>query len=138
MFQNFNAVSRLGRDSEQRFTPNGKAILNFSIPVESGYGDNKKTFWLNCAVFGKQAEGKLVEYLKKGQEVAVSGELSLREWTDKQGQIKTQAELAVHQIQLVGGKREGSQDAGYSSSAQSAAPGKQQDNDFDFNEEVPF
>lgn len=134
MFQNFNAVSRLGRDAEQRFLPSGKAVLNFSIPVESGYGENKKTFWLNCAVFGKQAEGKLVEYLKKGQEVAVSGELQLREWTDKQGQIKTQAELAVHQIQLVGGKREDS----HQSSASSAAPQQQSGGFDDFDEDLNF
>ena len=134
MFQNFNAVSRLGRDAEQRFLPSGKAVLNFSIPVESGYGENKKTFWLNCAVFGKQAEGKLVEYLKKGQEVAVSGELSMRGWTDAQGQIKTQAELAVHQIQLVGGKREDS----HQSSASSAAPQQQSGCFDDFDEDLNF
>lgn len=104
-FQSCNFVGRLGRDAEQKFLASGTAVLTFSIPVDSGYGDKKKTFWLRATVFGKQAEGKLVDYLKKGQEVAISGELSLNEY-EKDGQTKTSVELRVNQIQLVGGKTE--------------------------------
>ena len=61
----------------------GTTVCNFSVAMKAGFGDRAQTIWVDCALWGKAAEGKLPEYLKKGQQVAVSGELSTREHEGK-------------------------------------------------------
>jgi single-strand DNA-binding protein len=61
----------------------GTAVCNFTVAAKSGFGDKEKTIWLNCALWGKQAESKLTQYLTKGAQVAVSGELGTEEYEGK-------------------------------------------------------
>jgi single-strand DNA-binding protein len=100
----FTATGNLGRDVETRQTANGTTVATFPIAVSSGYGDNKKTTWVRCALFGKRAEGGLIQYLAKGTQVAVTGEISLNEFTDKEGQQRSSLELRVNELDLIGGK----------------------------------
>lgn len=37
------ASGNLGKDCEQRWTPNGKAVASFSLPVKQGYGEHEKS-----------------------------------------------------------------------------------------------
>lgn len=101
----FVCTGNIGNQAEVRHTQGGTAIASFSLAVKSGYGDKEKTMWVRCALFGKRAEGKLPEYLVKGAQIAVSGELSLNEWTDKDGLTKTSLELNVDNLDLIGGKK---------------------------------
>ena len=55
----------LGRDSELKFTSSGTPILNFAAAYDIGFGQNKKTQWIDCVIFGKKAES-LIDHLKKG------------------------------------------------------------------------
>lgn len=79
----FIASGNLGGDIEVRFTPNGKCIGTFSLPVVSGWGEHEKTTWVRCKVIGDRAE-KLQAYLVKGALVTVNGQFELDEW-DKNG-----------------------------------------------------
>lgn len=97
------ATGNLGKDAEQRFTPKGDSIVSFSLPVKSGYGDNAKTSWVRCAMFGKRGES-VYPYLKKGTLVGVSGEFSMNDWEDKDGQKRSSPECRVNDITLLGGK----------------------------------
>lgn len=99
----FTATANLGRDAEVRHTASGTAIASFPIAISSGYGDNKKTTWVRCSLFGKRAEGGLIQYLKKGTQVAVSGEISLNEYTTQNGEQRSNLELNVSEIDLIGG-----------------------------------
>lgn len=112
----------------------GTAVANFSVAVKAGYGDKAQTIWIACALWGKQAESKLIDYLVKGQGVAVSGELSTREHDGK-----TYLQVRVGTIDLVGGgKSEGGQSAPRQQSApQQSAPKPQPDFD-QFDENIPF
>lgn len=102
----FNFTGRLGNYAERRATPGGMSVCNFSVAVDSGYGDKKTTTWIRCALWGKRAEGGLTEYLTKGALVGVSGELSAREY-EHNGQMKTSIEVNVRDITLLGSKPEG-------------------------------
>lgn len=82
----------------------GTAVVNFSVAVKSGFGEKAQTVWVDCSIWGRQAEGKLPDYLVKGQQVVVSGELGTREH-----ESKTYITLRVNSIDLVGGKAEGGQ-----------------------------
>jgi single-strand DNA-binding protein len=97
------ATGHLGGDSELRFMPNGKPVLNFNFPLSSGYGDKQQTTWLRCALFGDRAE-KLSDMLKKGTQIAIQGELVNRQYADKSGVEKTSLELTVRDITLLGKK----------------------------------
>lgn len=101
----FAFTGNLGRDAEQRYTQKGDSIVSFSVGVTSGYGDNKSTTWANCSIFGKRGDSVL-PYLKKGQQVAVHGEASLREWKTKEGDTRTNLEVRVNDVTLIG-KRDG-------------------------------
>ena len=94
----------VGRDAEVRHTPAGLAILNVTVANNIGFGDKQQTLWIRVAVFGKRAEGQLVTYLKKGQQVFVSGELTQNEFKANDGTTKTSLELNANIIDLVGKK----------------------------------
>ena len=109
----------------------GTAVANFSVAVKAGYGDKAQTIWIACALWGKQAESKLVDYLVKGQGVAVSGELSTREHDGK-----TFLQVRVGTVDLVGG---GKAEGGGASPKpqQQSKPAPAPVEDFD-NSEIPF
>lgn len=112
----------------------GTAVCNFSVAMTSGYGDKKQTVWIDCSVWGKQAEGRLPEFLTKGQQVAVSGELSTREHDGK-----TYLQLRCNSVDLIG-KRDDSAPS-HQAPAQQSAPTptpKQQPPADDFDDDIPF
>lgn len=89
-------VGRLGRDSELKNTDKGE-VLSFSLASDTGFKDNKKTLWLDCSLWGKRATA-LSEYLKKGTEMTVVGQLSERSYTDKEGSEKKALQFNVAEI----------------------------------------
>ena len=105
----FTASGNIGRDAEVR-NAGGTSVAGFSLAVKSGYGDKAQTVWVDCSLWGKQAESGLVQYLKKGQFVVVTGELGTREHEGK-----TYVTLRVNNVTL-GGKQD----------AQKTAQGQQQ------------
>lgn len=95
-------IGRLGKDAEVKEI-NGRKVINFSIAVDTGYGQNKKTLWIECGKWGDNTA--VAQYLVKGSQVHVAGEPSLREW-DSNGKSGVSFQLNVQQITLVGGKNE--------------------------------
>lgn|SRR5574343_465680 len=100
----FSFVGACGSDAEVRYLPSGNAVLNVRVANNVGYGDKQQTLWVRVAVFGKRAEGNLKNFLVKGQQVFVSGELSLNEYKANDGTMKTSLELMANIIELVGKK----------------------------------
>ena len=129
----FTCTARIGRDAEVRVTKGGTSVCSFTGAVDSGYGDKKTTTWVQFALFGKRAEGNLPEYLVKGAQVAVSGELTTEEYQDKEGNNRFSLRCLVNSLDLIGGKQE-SKPA--SRPAQQPAP-QQIEEDFD-DQNIPF
>lgn len=103
-----NSISfdgRLAADSELRYTRDNDPVLSFRVASDIGYGDRKTTNWFACQIWGKRAEA-LQDYLKKGQQVTVYGQLTLREWEDKEGIKRLSPDVRVMEISLQGAKRE--------------------------------
>jgi single-strand DNA-binding protein len=130
----FSFTGTVARDAEVRYLASGSAILNVTVANNIGFGEKQQTLWIRVALFGKRAEGQLQNYLKKGQPVFVSGELSQNEYQAKDGTTKTSLELNANVLDLVGGKK-----AGHSDNAQPAkepaAPASADDN---FDDDIPF
>ena len=127
-------TGNLGQDATQRFTPSGDSIVSFSIPAKSGYGDKQKTSWVRCSMFGKRGEC-VFPYLKKGVLVGVSGEFSMNEWTDKEGQPKSTPECRVNDLTLLGGKQSGESEP---SQPQRNSQGAQKASMGDMDDDIPF
>jgi single-strand DNA-binding protein len=125
-----SATGNLGRDCRTNEV-NGTAVCNFPVAVKAGFGKHEQTLWLDCALWGKQAESRLPEYLLKGQQVAVSGELSTQE---KDG--KTYLKLRCNSVDLVGGSG-GSKGGG---SGDNGGSGKEAEGGSfdDLDDEIPF
>ena len=131
----FTASGNIGRDAEQRWTPSGKAVAHFSLPVKQGYGEHEKTSWVKCVLLGAKAE-KLPQHLTKGTKVTVTGEFVMEEWTDQQGSKRSAPSIIVSSIDFGASK---SADSGHSGNQQ-RSPQQQQSNppmDFD-DQDIPF
>ena len=100
---NITVAGTLGRDCELKYLQNGDAIANFSIA--DSMGKDKGTIWWNCTLYGKRAES-LSQYLTKGQAVTVSGSVTEREWTDKEGSKRKNMDVRVNDVALQGGRRD--------------------------------
>jgi single-strand DNA-binding protein len=141
----FSFHGTVGRDAEVRYLPSGQAVLNVTVANNIGFGDKQQTLWVRVAVWGKRAEGSLKDYLKKGQQVFVSGELSQSEYRAQDGSTKTSLELNANIIDLVGKRNESNQPAqqNYQSSGakgqSSAQQGASHDNfDAPYDDDIPF
>jgi single-strand DNA-binding protein len=112
----YSFTGRLARDSETRFTQGGMAICSFTVAVDYGFGENKGTNWLRCSLFGKRAEGGLPKYLVKGTQVAITGELRIREYDDKDGNKRTSVDVSVDKLDLIGSRNAENSGSGYNQS----------------------
>lgn len=127
-----NITANLGKNAEQRFTPKGESIIQFTAAFKAGYGDNEITTWINCSLWGKRGES-LLPYLNKGAQVALTGELANRPWTDKNGKQKYSLDLRVSDVTLLGSKSDARQ------AAESKPQSNEQNTGFDdFNDDIPF
>lgn len=82
-----NSVSLLGRltaDPELRQTQTGKSVVNATIAVDRGFGDNKTTDFIPIVGWNGLAE-TIAKHFHKGQKIAVTGVLTTNEYTDKDG-----------------------------------------------------
>ena len=77
-------LCRTTKDIELRYTGENLAIGKFSIAVDTGYGEKKKTNFFNCTVFGKQAE-TMQKYVTKGNKILLECEALQNTYTDKNG-----------------------------------------------------
>jgi len=111
-------VGNLGNDPEVKYLPNGNAVSNITIATSESWrdkntGENKeKTEWHRVVLFGKLAE-VAGEYLGKGSQVYIEGQLQTRKWQNQQGQDQYTTEVVVQGfngvMQMLGGKQQGGQ-----------------------------
>ena len=138
---NVTLVGGLGQDPTVRSTPSGKRVASFSVAVDQGFGENKKTEWVNVIAWEKLAD--LTErFLKKGKQVALSGTLQTSSWDDKAtGQKKYKTEVVARDITFMdGGSRSEAptRQAAAPQTRQQAAPPTRVAEPDPFDESEPF
>jgi len=89
----------LGKDPELKQVGQDQVL---SFTVADSQGKEKPTLWWNCQMWGKRAT-TLQQYMAKGQKVTVSGNIQMREYTDKNGDKKTAMDVRVNDVALQGG-----------------------------------
>ncbi len=96
-------IGRLTRDPELRFTPNGKAVCQFSLAVDRpfiGADGEKQADFINIVVWGKPAES-CARYLAKGKLAAVDGRLQIRSYTDNDGEKRWVTEVIARSVRFL-------------------------------------
>lgn len=100
-------IGRLTRDPEKAYTTAAMAYTKFGIAVNNGFGDNKKTVFVDITTWGKTAEF-VSTYFTKGKEILVEGRLELDNWTSKEGEKRSKLYVTGEKVSFSGGKGEGS------------------------------
>ena len=94
-------LGRLGKDPDIRSMQNGKKIANFSIATSKRWTDRdtqekkEKTSWHNVVVFNEGLVGIVEQYVKKGSQIYVEGELQTRKWQDQEGKDRYTTEVIL-------------------------------------------
>ena len=101
-------VGNLGSDPEIRYTGSGTAVCNFSVATSESYKDRdgnqvENTEWHRVVAWARLAE-ICGEYLKKGRQVYIEGQLQTRQWEDKDGNTKYTTEIKAREMQMLGGR----------------------------------
>lgn len=107
---NFNRVilgGRITADIEQKQTPNGVAVCNFSIAVNRKYSNNseQQTDFINCQAWRTTAEF-ISKYFRKGSSICVVGQIQTRSWTDNNGNKRHATEVIVDEALFVDSKND--------------------------------
>jgi len=147
----FSKLIRLGRDAELQTTPSGKQVCKIVGAYDVGWGDNKKTVWVEGSLWGDRSQ-KLAQHLTKGSQLVIHGDdVEPNAYQKKDGSgIATSLRMTVISVELVARAQQDqqSQSQGYQQPAQYQAPaspyqqvpnGNQyQPGGFDEDPDIPF
>ena len=110
-------VGRLGRDPEVRTFSNGGKVVNLRLATSETWKDKQsgerreKTEWHSVAIFNEPIGRIAEQYLRKGSEVYIEGQLETRKWQDQSGQDRYSTEVVVRpftgNMTLIGGRGDG-------------------------------
>lgn len=146
-------IGHLGQDPELRYIPNGGAVTNLTLATSESWRDKQTgesreiTEWHRVVIFGKLAE-IAGEYLKKGSQVYIEGQLRTRKWQDQSGQDRYTTEITVNvggTMKMLGGKRDN--DKAVEQKQQASSSGYANRHSFtpqkseppmDFDDDIPF
>jgi len=102
-------IGRLGAKPEMINLENGSSLVKMSLATKEVYKNNKgekviDTQWHKLIAWGKLAEN-MGAYLDKGQEVAVSGKITYKSYTNKDGNTINYTEIVASEFMMVGAKK---------------------------------
>lgn len=108
MTNRITITGRLSADPELRFASTGTAMCTISVPDQkrrknpqtNEWEDQSATTWFRATVFKDAAEA-LAEHARKGDSVVLTGELITREWTNKDGEVKSSLEVDFATVAVV-------------------------------------
>lgn len=109
MFNHVGLQGRLTADPELRYTQQGTAITSFTLASDTGRKTKdgaKITHFIECVAWRAQAEF-VCKYLSKGRLVLVEGELSSRNYEDKDGKRRKAVEITVGSVHFCDSKKDG-------------------------------
>ena len=103
-YQQLTIFGNIGK-MEQRFTPQGDSVVNFSVAVSDRYKKKDgtqvdETEWFNCVSWGKQSE-VINQYFQKGSRIMLTGKLKTRQWQDKEGATRYNTDVKVDSFSFV-------------------------------------
>ena len=140
-------IGRLGADPEIKQMVNGKNVARLSVATSQSWKDKssgerkEKTEWHRVVIFNEGLVNIVQQYLKKGANVYLEGQLSTRKWRDeKSRQDKYSTEIVLQgynsSLTMLGGKN--SSNTNDSSQASSLPNDQMSQDNSDLDDEIPF
>jgi|TARA_B100001741_G_scaffold13428_1_gene10436 single-strand DNA-binding protein len=139
-------IGRLGADPEIKQMVNGKSVARLSLATSQSWKDKstgekkEKTEWHRIVVFNEGLVNVVQQYLKKGAQIYVEGQISTRKWKDEQsGQDKYSTEIVIQgynsSLTMLGG---GNQNSIPSQDNKQSIEDSSQVNPNDLDDDIPF
>ena len=126
MLNHITLMGRLVNDPELRRTGTGIAVTTFRIAVDRDFapkdGGERKADFITCVAWRQTGEF-ISKYFAKGRMIVVDGRLEMRDWTDKEGNKRTTAEVIVDNAYFGDSKRDGDNGGSYTAPAAQAFGG---------------
>jgi single-strand DNA-binding protein len=135
MYQYTVIAGNVGRDPEMRYTQSGQAVCDFSVAVNRRWTDRnsneqrEKTTWFRVTCWGRLAE-TVNQYVQKGRQILVTGEVDASAWTDGDGNPRATLELTARDVKFLGRRDD---DLGYGGSSGYDGPPASED-----LQDIPF
>lgn len=107
MYQHTVIVGNVGGDPALRYLADGTAVTDFSVAVGARWSDRvtgetrERTTWFRVTCWGRLAE-IANEYVRKGRQVLVAGDVEASAWTDKEGNARATLDLTARELRLLG------------------------------------
>ena len=142
-------IGRLGADPEIKQMVNGKNVARLSIATSQSWKDKnsgerkEKTEWHRVVIFNEGLVNVVQQYLKKGANVYVEGQLTTRKWKDESsGQDKYSTEIVLQgynsSLTMLDGKNR-SENQSENNTNKSSLPNENLNQDSsDLDDEIPF
>ena len=142
-------IGRLGADPEIKQMVNGKNVARLSVATSQSWKDKntgekkEKTEWHRVVVFNEGLVNVVQQYLKKGAQVYIEGQLTTRKWTDqKSGRDKYSTEVVLQgynsTFTILSGKGNQSGASQLDNDTKSALPNTDEVTNSDLDDEIPF
>jgi len=142
-------IGRLGADPEIKQMVNGKNVARLSLATSQSWKDKntgekkEKTEWHRIVVFNEGLVNVVKQYLKKGAQIYVEGQISTRKWKDEQsGQDKYSTEIIIQgynsSLTMLGGGGGGIQNDNTSKSISKKTEDLADVQQNDLDDEIPF
>ena len=146
-------LGRLGKDPDIRSMQNGKKVANFGIATSKRWNDRdtqekkEKTSWHNVVVFNEGLVGIVEQYVKKGSQIYIEGELQTRKWQDQEGKDRYTTEVVLQgynsNLTLLGSRNQSDSIENQSStttnnSISDDSFGENTSDSTDLDEDIPF
>ena len=142
-------IGRLGGDPEIKQMVNGKNVARLSIATSNTWKDKntgekkEKTEWHRIVIFNEGLVNVVQQYVKKGAQVYIEGQLVTRKWTDeKSGVDKYSTEIVLQgynsTFKILSGKNNQSINQQSSTETKSALPNNENVSSSDLDDEIPF
>ena len=142
-------IGRLGADPEIKQMVNGKSVARFSLATSNTWKDKntgekkEKTEWHRIVIFNEGLVNVVQQYVKKGAQVYIEGQLTTRKWTDeKSGQDKYTTEVVLQgfnsSLTILSGKNTEGLSSQDDKISKSALPDDTNISSKDLDDEIPF
>ena len=141
-------IGRLGADPEIKQTQGGKGFASLSVATSESWKDKnsgekkEKTEWHRVVIFNEGLVNVVKQYLKKGAQIYVEGQLTTNKYTDNNGQEKYSTQIVLQgynsTLKMLGGATGSPQGGVDQSSASSSLPSDDISSPADLDDEVPF
>ena len=142
-------IGRLGADPEIKQMTNGKSVARLSLATSNTWKDKstgerkEKTEWHRVVIFNEGLVNVVQQYVKKGAQVYIEGQLTTRKWTDeKSGQDKYSTEIVLQgfnsTFKILSSKNNQTKSLEEGTKTKSSLPSEENISSSDLDDEIPF